>query len=74
MDTAWQAAHASGSSASASAQLPANVVVAMVDAAERGTRALAGIADVIVQQYDSGNAYQDAASALHRASNTWPAR
>ncbi|EHR63870.1 hypothetical protein [Saccharomonospora cyanea] len=72
LDDAWQATGTSRPSASA--QLPANLVVDLVRATERGTRVLAGVAGVVVQQYDSGSAFQDVASALERANRTWPTR
>ncbi|MGW9477190.1 hypothetical protein ACWGRK_03380 [Saccharomonospora azurea] len=74
LDTAWQTAAASGPSGAASGQLPANLLVELVRSTERATRVLAEIADVAVNQYDSGGAFRDVAAELARASQAWPTR
>lgn len=74
LDAAWLATQPAAPGTQASAQLPGNVAVALVKASERGTRALAGIAETLVEQYDSGEPFRQVAFALRRAIDAWPAR
>ncbi|PXY25841.1 hypothetical protein BAY59_19905 [Prauserella coralliicola] len=74
VDVTWQATQSATSETQASAQLPGNVAVALVKASERGTRALAGIAETLVEQYDSGEPFRQVASTLRQAIDAWPTR
>lgn len=71
---AWKTAQPVGQGAASSSQLPGNVAVALVESSHRATAALAGVAEVMVDQYDSGGTFQDIASALRTALDKWPTR
>lgn len=45
---------------------------ALVKAAERGTRALAGVAAVLAAQHDTGEAFPEVTRALQQAVDKWP--
>ncbi|MEU3269756.1 hypothetical protein ABZ639_02860 [Saccharomonospora sp. NPDC006951] len=74
LDVAWRATQLATPETQASAQLPGNVAVALVKASERGTRALAGIAETLVEQYDSGEPFRQVSFALRQAIDAWPDR
>jgi hypothetical protein len=74
LDVAWQSTQSTGRGTRASSQLPGNITVALVKAAERGTRAIADVADILVEQYDSGDAFQQVALALRQAIDKWPTK
>lgn len=74
LDLAWQKANPVARGANPSPQLPGNIAVALVTAAERGARAVAGVTDILVAQHDSGEAFGPVALALRTAMDAWPAR
>jgi hypothetical protein len=74
LDADWQKTQPVGPRTQESSQLPANVVVALVQAGTRGARALAGVADVLANQFDTGNAFRELALAQQQAADNWPAR
>ncbi|MGC7102873.1 hypothetical protein ACPZ19_50115 [Amycolatopsis lurida] len=69
VDAAWEATRTAG----ASSPLPGDVAVAMVKACRLATVAIIGVADTLVEQYDSGETFQKIASVLRQAVAKWPA-
>ncbi|WP_239154537.1 hypothetical protein [Amycolatopsis sp. FDAARGOS 1241] len=74
VDAAWKAAQPAGTGTAASSQLPGNLAVGLVEASHRATVAIVEITDILVEQYDSGDAFHDIASALRQALARWPTR
>ncbi|AXB44754.1 hypothetical protein [Amycolatopsis albispora] len=73
VDAAWEATRAAGAGTGASSLLPGDVAVAMVKACRRATVAVVGVTDTLVEQYDSGETFQEIASVLRQAAAKWPA-
>lgn len=74
LEAAWQKAQPAGPRMQASSQLPANVVMTLAEAGAHGARALAGVADVLADQFDTGGAFRELALAQQRVADIWPAR
>lgn len=74
LDADWQNAQPAGPRTQSSSQLPANVVVSLVQAGAHGARALAGVADVLANQFDTGGAFRELALAQQQVADNWPAR
>ena len=72
LDAVWKMTHTTGPHSASSAQLPANVASALAKAAGRGAGTMAGIAEVLADQLDTGAAYRPSARALRQAANEWP--
>jgi hypothetical protein len=72
VDEAWQRTQPTGPDTPITAQLPGNMVGALVKAAERGTRALAGLAGILAAQHDTGGAFPEVANTLRQAVDRWP--
>jgi hypothetical protein len=74
LEDVWAGTQSSGSHSALSAQLPANLVSALGTAAGRGVGALAGVAEVLAHQLDSGDAFRSCAHVLSGAAEQWPGR
>ncbi|GGM73942.1 hypothetical protein GCM10012275_50830 [Longimycelium tulufanense] len=74
LDAAWRQAREAGPQTRESVQLPGNVAVVLVQAAGRAAGALAGVAEVLAQQGDSGGAFEDLAVAQQQIAEKWPTR
>jgi hypothetical protein len=74
LDADWQKAQLAGPKTQASTQLPANIVVTLVQVGAHGARALAGVADVLANQFDTGDTFRELARAQQQIADNWPAR
>lgn len=74
LDVGWQKAQPAGPRTQASSQLPANVVVTLVQTGAHGARVLAGVADVLANQFDTGGAFRELALAQKQVADNWPVR
>ncbi|WP_189056078.1 hypothetical protein [Longimycelium tulufanense] len=74
LDMAWGKVREAGPQVRESLQLPGNVAVALVQAGGRAADALAGVAEVLAQQGDSGGAFEDLAAAQQQIAENWPTR
>jgi hypothetical protein len=74
LDVGWQKAQSAGPRTQESSQLPANVVVTLGQAGAHGARVLAGVADVLANQFDTGGAFRELALAQQLVADNWPAR
>jgi hypothetical protein len=50
------------------------MVVTLAQARTHGARALAGVADVLANQFDTGDTFGELARAQQQIADNWPAR
>jgi hypothetical protein len=74
LDADWQKAQPAGPRTQQSSQLPANIVVTLVQAGAHGARVLAGVADVLANQFDTGDGFRQLALAQQQVADNWPVR
>jgi hypothetical protein len=74
LDADWQKAQPAGPRTQQSSQLPANIVVTLVQAGAHGARVLAGVADVLANQFDTGGGFRQLALAQQQVADNWPVR
>lgn len=74
LEADWQNVLPPGPRTQASSQLPANVVMTLIQAGAHGARVLAGVADVLANQFDTGGAFRELALAQQQVADNWPAR
>jgi hypothetical protein len=74
LDADWQNTQPTRPRTQASSQLPANIVVTLVQAGAHGARVLAGVADILANQFDTGGAFRELALAQQQVADNWPVR
>ncbi|MBA2470915.1 MAG: hypothetical protein H0V41_01205, partial [Pseudonocardiales bacterium] len=74
LDADWKKAQPTGPRTQASSQLPANIVVTLAQAGAHGARVLAGVADILANQFDTGEGFRELALAQQQVADSWPAR
>jgi hypothetical protein len=69
--TVWERTHTVGPHSTDTTQLPANMAGALAKTLACGTDTVAGAAQVLAAQHDSGTRFRTAADALRAAADHW---
>lgn len=72
LDSVWGRTQAAGPHTTATVQLPAYIATALAKSLDRGAATLAGAAQVLAAQHDSGRPFQTSSDALRTAADNWP--